>query len=127
MRRLTIYVSGPIHGQPEGNKQAFRNAAGVIKRFGHIPMLPHEIPPFQHEGECPKGYSYDSGHSSCCWLRGDLLAMLKSANAIYMLGDWQHSRGAVLEHNVATLTGLGLYYEFGLIPFPPAPKDVPSV
>jgi Domain of unknown function (DUF4406) len=109
---MRVYISGPIDGKPDQNEVAFRQAEKVLKKFGYYTLVPHDIPAFQHRNgeDCPPGYSKGEGHSSACWIRGDLAAMLESCDAIYLIEGWEMSRGAVLEFQVATLCGFQIFY-----------------
>jgi hypothetical protein len=102
---MYIYISGPIAGKENGNKEAFRTEEQWIKSQGFTGVNPHSMPHWPHTGDCPEGYAFSNGHSSCCWLRGDLIAMLK-CNAVLMLEDWHGSKGAALEREVARMCGI---------------------
>lgn len=128
MRRMRVYISGPITGMPDHNNLAFNNAKGHVEALGHIAIVPLTIAPWDHEGPCPKSYAagQTSEHTAACYLRGDLIAMLGDCDALFMLGGWESSIGARLEHNVASHCGMTIYYEFGLVPLPPgAPQLKP--
>lgn len=47
------------------------------------------------------------------FIEGDL-AILSRCDAIYMLNNWENSRGAKLEYQEAKRLGLDVYKEFGL-------------
>lgn len=125
---MKIYVSGPITGHNEGNLPAFRDAAELLTDLGHHAVVPHDVPPHPHAGDCPRGYARPSASSgavganvhtsNACFIRGDLVAELR-CDAIYLLTGWERSVGARLEFDVAALSGLEIYYE-GLC-------DVPKV
>lgn len=121
---LRFYVSGPIAGYPERNKLSFDIAAIRLRRLGHVPVLPLTIDAWQHGGPCPRGYTNGEGHSSACWLRADLVVMLQ-CDAVLMLPAWEWSQGATLEHRVAIMTGMPVYYDSVDvdIPAPLLPKD----
>lgn len=106
---MKIYLSGPIAGYPDRNEPAFREAEAAMKLLRHEPVVPLDIPAFAHDGPCPPGYDYSDGHSSACYLRGDL-AVLIQCDALYMMCEWQRSRGASLEHRVAVECGLRVFY-----------------
>ena len=62
------------------------------------------------------GYTFDVGHMGNRQLRREFNLSLYSAmlgcDLIYMLRGWEHSKGAKLEHDVATSCGIGvLRYE----------------
>lgn len=108
---MKIYISGPISNYDEGNLPAFRSAADFVASRGHDPVVPHDISPWLHDGECPTAYTHGIDHSAACYLRGDLIEML-SCDALYMLKGWQASVGAMLEHHVAAFCGIQIYYQF---------------
>jgi hypothetical protein len=119
---MKIYISGAIHNQPPGSgggrgEDAFRNVANLVSQLGHIPVVPHDIPP-NHSShilettECPPAYS----PSAACYMRGDLIEMLANCDAILMIGEWQHSVGAQREHSVACWTGMPIFYDARELP-----------
>ena len=100
---MHVYISGPVTSNPmcpdrETNKHAFRHAEHFINQMFPLATVvnPLDVPPTCGAQECGE---YD-GHSWNCWLRGDLIAMLK-CDTILMLPGWIYSEGAKLELNVA--------------------------
>jgi len=91
---MKIYIAGKIAGDPE-YKRKFDNAAILLESEGEIVLNPAELP----EGMAPADYM-----RSC-------MAMLESADAIYMLRDWKYSRGATMEHSYAEYIGKRIFYE----------------
>lgn len=113
---MKIYISGPIAGKPDKNKRAFADAAMWLAaeagpRSGVLvqPVNPHDIPPREHEGECPNSYYHDGTHSSACYLRTDLIALL-DCDAMLMLEGWVTSKGASVEIYVAKQAGIPIFY-----------------
>lgn len=104
---MKIYISGPIAGYPEF-KEIFESAAVHLRSLGYEVVNPCDILPYPHMGECPKGYATANGHSSACYLRTDLEALL-TCDAVFMLPKWEQSVGARLEHSVAAHCGLLIY------------------
>lgn len=92
---MHVYVSGPISGLPENNHPAFFEAEEHLASNGMRVLNPARIP----------------GDDSWPWERWTkaALTMQMQADAIYMLPGWQKSRGAQLEHQVATATGMRIY------------------
>jgi len=124
---MKIYISGAIHNQPTGSgggrgEDGFRNVASLVSQLGHIPVVPHDIPPNHSshmapgqdgaELSCPPAYS----PSAACYMRGDLIEMLANCDAVLMIGEWQHSVGAQREHCVACWTGMPIFYDARELP-----------
>lgn len=102
-----VYLSGPIAGRPGGNESVFRTVASYLESQGFSVDVPHDITPFLHGGECPKGYrSEGARHAAACHLRNDLLKMLRHTDEVWMLPEWESSVGARLELQVATACGI---------------------
>jgi len=111
MNRRVVYLSGPIAGYPEGNEKAFRAVATYLEAQGYEAIVPHDLLPAVHEGECPKGYrSEGARHAAACHLRSDLVEMLRHADEIWMLPGWESSVGARLEMQVAAACGLPVLF-----------------
>lgn len=93
---MNVYIAGPMNGYPNYNKAAFKEAVKVIESMGDVAINPARIKPI-------KGYSTykDYWHIN--------KAMLKAANAIYMLPGWDKSPGACHELHWALKHGLTLY------------------
>lgn len=91
---MRLYLSGPITGYPDLNKPAFAEAAAALRADGHDVLNPHEI-----------GQASELLLPWEDYLRADLVAMLQQADGLAMLPAWERSRGARLEHHVATALG----------------------
>ena len=89
-KTLIVYIAGPISDVENGNREAFFRAEQLLKQQGYIVLNPHCLPAglteFQYMDIC--------------------LAMLRSANYIYLLDGWQTSSGAIAEHALAKKLGL---------------------
>lgn len=105
MNAIRIYICGPMAGKPNQNREAFDAAAEVIRARGAEPLLPHDILPYAHDGECVPVYGYkgaEGSHDGGCYLRGDIASMVM-CDSIYRLKGWQYSLGALAESQVAEL------------------------
>lgn len=94
----TIYISGKISGLPMDEVRAnFRKASEHILSLGHLPSNP-----------------LNNGlDETCSWekhMKADISMLMKS-DAIYMLDNWQSSKGATIEHNLAKELGLEMIYD----------------
>ena len=91
---MRLYVSGPITHMPELNKPVFTAVSASLRGAGHQVVNPHEI-----GAPSEQMLPWES------YLRAALVAMLLGADAIALLSGWERSRGATLEHHVATVLG----------------------
>ncbi|EPX7101160.1 DUF4406 domain-containing protein, partial [Escherichia coli] len=94
-RVLKIYIAGPMTGYPDYNRAAFNAKAIELMAEGHIVLNPAVLP----GGLCQSEYM------DIC------LAMVRSADAIYLLNRWEESVGARAEHALAEKLGLTVIYE----------------
>lgn len=88
---MIIYISGPMSGLPDDNKPSFNAAAKLLRSQGHKVISPAEI-----EVPEPSWVNY---------LKEDIRQLL-DADTIVMLPGWRNSRGAMLEHYIATALGI---------------------
>ena len=108
----TVYISGPMAGYPNMNEFAFRAAEGTIWEGSDEPLTPHDLLPHSHTGACPKVYGdgRPGDHDGGCYVRGDLVAMLETADSLYVLPGWSRSRGAQIEVLIARLLRIPIDY-----------------
>lgn len=95
---MKIYISGKISGTDLTETRArFAAAAKVMKRLGYEPVNPLENGLTEHDN----------------WEAHIIkdIATLLQCKAIYMLQDWQESKGARIEHYIATEIGIPITYE----------------
>lgn len=99
-----IYIAGPITGKKDLNVPAFfRAQCDLIKEFPDaIVHNPHVI-----------GQNLRRHNPNPTWLDYMIacLPVLLGCNTIYMLPGWRRSRGARIEHFVASLFRLERWYE----------------
>jgi hypothetical protein len=101
MKVLTIYISGPISGLPDGNRPAFAAAAARLSHDGHTVINPHDL--FQEDERLLRWEDY---------MRVDLAALL-TCYQVQLLPGWEHSRGARLEKYVAEQLGMPVVEDTG--------------
>jgi hypothetical protein len=111
LKTLKIYISGPITGVANRNREAFADAAFKLDRLGYAPVNPHLVKP-DHDGSCRGDLIQEPSHRYGCYMRADLRALLE-CDGIYMLAGWELSQGARCEFEVARLCGLLLVDEEG--------------
>ena len=91
-----VYISGQITGRPtEEVRKHFYGMQFKLEQDGFITHNPLQMP----ERDSWEEYMKDS------------LSWLVDCDCIMMLEGWQHSRGAILERQVAWELGLELWYE----------------
>ena len=95
---MKIYISGKISGTNlTETRKRFAAAAEATKRLGYDPVNPLENGLTEH----------DTWEAHIIKDISDLL----HCHAIYMLQGWKDSKGARIEHYIATETGLPIMYE----------------
>lgn len=85
---MIIYLAGKITGDPDYRRK-FSAAAYRMRREGHTVINPARLP---------------EGLTAADYMR-ICTAMLEAADAIALLPDWQDSRGARIEKELAEYTG----------------------
>lgn len=102
-----VYISGPITGCDNDNRETFDTAVRTINAApGYIAINPHDIAGVAewepHFTDLPDAMKYQR------YMRLDLSA-LSICTAIVMLDGWQQSPGARIEHRAATLGLITIY------------------
>ena len=109
-----VYLCGPMAGRADLNEPAFRATQNAIAASGDAPLVPHDIKPHWHGAQpCAPVYGApgaESGHDGGCYLRADLAALLRVADAVYCLPGWSRSRGAQIEVLIARLLRIPIEY-----------------
>lgn len=82
MEKLKIYISGPMTGLPNYNREAFNAAAEELKDKYHV-INPAVL---------PDGLEYDDYIDIA-------KILIKRCDAIYLLPGWQGSKGANIEYD----------------------------
>jgi nucleoside 2-deoxyribosyltransferase len=88
---VKVYISGPISGIANGNREAFELHADYLRQVGVEPINPHEV-----TKHLPEGSEWID------FMRADISAMME-ADAVLMLPEWLDSRGARIEFHLAFL------------------------
>ena len=95
---MKIYISGKISGTDlTETRKRFAAVDEATKRLGYEPVNPLENGLSEH----------DSWEAHIVKDIADLL----QCKAIYMLQGWQESKGARIEHYIATEIGMPIMYE----------------
>lgn len=112
-----VYISGPIIGnmkvfdpeKVERNKANFAKAAEFFREWysGWVVINPLDVPACNN-ADCVGPRQLE--HTWNCYLRYDLLAMIRNCDTIAMLPRWQESKGARLELTVAQALDFSVRY-----------------
>lgn len=86
-----VYVAGPMTGYPELNYPAFHATAARLRGLGFDVVSPAELNPIT------EGYREA--------MRKDILALV-DCDHILLLDGWEQSKGATLEHHIATVLNI---------------------
>lgn len=92
LRTRRVYVAGPMTGLPELNFPLFHRVTAELRARGALVVNPAELNP-----------DPTADWTDC--MRADLKALV-DCDAIVLLPGWEKSRGATLEHHVASKLGL---------------------
>lgn len=93
---MKVYISGRITGNPH-YKEEFAKAELIVKA-GNC----EAVNPAKNILPATAGWA---DYMRVC------VRQLSECDGIYMLANWQKSRGAKLEHHIAKELGLCIYYE----------------
>lgn len=98
-----IYLSGPMTGYPDYNRQAFAEATAQLRDLGFKVVNPHELKePFLKVN--------DPDYNWRQYLARDISVLLTDdIEGVVVLPGWEKSRGSVLELHVAQYMGLKVY------------------
>lgn len=94
--RLKTYIAGPMTGIDKLNRPAFQAAAEQLHRdLGRVVINPATLPDGLTQAE----------YMDIC------LAMIRSADTVYLLRGWEQSEGAMAEYHYAKKIGKQLEYQ----------------
>lgn len=86
-----VYISGPMTGIKNLNREAFEKAERLLRESGHSPINPHRFPQLETYEEC---------------IQMDLEVIAMAADAIALLPGWENSPGSKRELAVAIQKGI---------------------
>jgi len=96
---MKVYISGKITGLAKKESELkFKEASDYIASFGHTPINPVDLFPSNPT------WSYAD------YMREDIRELIY-CDAIYMISNWQTSKGAILELRIAKALGLKVIYQ----------------
>lgn len=89
-----IFISVPMSGLEDFNREAFYAAEAMLTDSGHAVLNPAWL---------PDGMSEEDYMTIC-------LVMLEKSEIVYMLKGWENSSGACIEHALAIKIGKQIEY-----------------
>lgn len=96
---MATYIAGPMSGLPEFNHPAFAAKAAELRAAGVDVINPAE---FDAEIGLDQPWAV--------YLRRDLVLLAERCDAVVLLPGWERSKGARLEHHVATELEMTITY-----------------
>lgn len=101
-----VYISGPITGYPNLNKDAFDYEERLLKEAGFEVFNPQSIEPpvREHWEKALSEVEVWRYYMKIC------VGQIPLCDEMRMLPHWQNSKGAVWEHNIAQMLGLEITY-----------------
>lgn len=94
---MKVYLSGAMTGLPDFNSPAFHAEAARLRNEGYTVLNPAENP----EPPCKSWAGY----------MRMAIAQVVQCDGVFMLTGWEASRGARLEHRIASELGLTIAYQ----------------
>lgn len=93
-----VYIAGPMSGLPDFNRESFWIMEHCLKMRGCRVLSPAR---------------YEKLDLPYCWYMRMGLNMVISADTVVMLNGWSNSKGANIEHRVATAIENRIFYKDG--------------
>lgn len=98
---MKLYLAGPMTGYPDLNFPHFHATAAQLRLQGHEVVNPAEI-------------NADTSAEWAACMKQDI-AQLVTCDGIAVLTGWDASRGARLEHHIATALGMPVHCAYELM------------
>ena len=105
-----IYLSGPMAGKPDLNREAFSRAESEFSANGFDVVNPHAISCEVMRNYALRWNFLTDDEKYRLFLGHDLLNLCKCDEAHFLKG-WQYSTGANMEHSIAIGLKLDVTYE----------------
>jgi len=103
-----VYISGPITGQEDGNKKAFKEAEMKFRDMNFDAINPHELHGTDWEAEWNEKLEQRKITVLEHWagyMKTDIQALVK-CDFVALLPNWESSKGANIEIAIAKSLGM---------------------
>ena len=103
---MRIYISGPMSGLENLNRDEFSRMASLLQAKGHEPVNPHDIIPTRRI-QMTAGYIEEpiKDPKYLDYLKADI-AVLMTCDAYVLLDGWRDSNGSRIEKGLADDLGI---------------------
>lgn len=92
-----VYISGRITGMEVSAPILFQSAEDYLISKGFEPVNPMKL-------------NHDHDKTWQSYMKHDIKALC-DCDIIYMLNNWGESKGAIIEHEIASSLGMGIIYQ----------------
>lgn len=118
MKTKIAYISGPITGLENGNFDKFNRAQRELENNDFIVMNPHEIARdiYDKWSKIETKTRQQENEMWCEFMKRDIEFLMK-ADVVFLLENWESSRGSVMELLIAQKLNIPIYYFNNRIPF----------
>lgn len=113
---MRVFISGPISGMLNLNRDAFEFEAILLKQEGCEVFSPFSITPPSEEAR--KEWGENAAYLEWNYYMRVCVGQIPLCDRMHMLPGWQNSKGAVWEHRIAEMLGLEITYSPVLDPNP---------
>lgn len=99
--KTRVYIAGPITGYKNDNREAFEAGAKRVESWNCEAVSPINNKPRTQNNAPPLWEDY---------MRMGIVQLM-GCDEIYLLKGWESSKGAVIEHQLATALGMKQHFE----------------
>jgi nucleoside 2-deoxyribosyltransferase len=112
---MKIYISGPMSGYKEMNFPAFHATSARLRNQGYTVISPAEVLIPQYPPSFKPTTTEEKTAMWVAFMREDI-KYLMDADVVAVLPNWEDSKGAVIEVNLAKSLGMEIICADTLLP-----------
>lgn len=107
---IRIFLSGPISGKPNLNREAFNAEEILLLEAGNTVFSPfHITPPSEETLGFWEAIGWKKEEEWRYYMKV-CVGQIPLCDEMRMLPDWQNSKGSVWEHRIAQMLGIPITY-----------------